>query len=130
MTWIPHRVGTLARRIICFSLPATQERDHSRMDRVRRLARSSGRWTIIRRLTIGQLMALLAFLLQAAPGADLRPLAPVRPIRLPLIKGEGIRFTHLSTEEGLSESRVESMLQDRRLSTRIQPWRPTKNHNR
>ena len=37
-----------------------------------------------------------------------------RPIRLPLIEGKDIRFTHLSTEQGLSQSRVDHMLQDRR----------------
>ncbi len=36
------------------------------------------------------------------------------PIRLPLIEGKNIRFTHLSTEQGLSQSRVDHMLQDRR----------------
>jgi ligand-binding sensor domain-containing protein/signal transduction histidine kinase len=34
------------------------------------------------------------------------------PIRLPLIEGKDIRFTHYSTEQGLSESRVDHMLQD------------------
>jgi ligand-binding sensor domain-containing protein len=33
---------------------------------------------------------------------------------LPLIEGKDIRFTHLSTEQGLSQSRVDHMLQDRR----------------
>ena len=36
------------------------------------------------------------------------------PLRLPLIEGKDIRFTHLSTEQGLSQSRVDHMLQDRR----------------
>ena len=36
------------------------------------------------------------------------------PIRLPLIEGKDIRFSHLSTEQGLSQSRVDHMLQDRR----------------
>jgi ligand-binding sensor domain-containing protein len=36
------------------------------------------------------------------------------PIRLPLVEGKGIRFTYLSTEQGLSQSRVDHMLQDRR----------------
>src|SRR5271157_3062909 len=34
------------------------------------------------------------------------------PIRLPLIEGKDIRFTHYSTEQGLSENRVDHMLQD------------------
>ena len=34
------------------------------------------------------------------------------PIRLPLIEGNGIRFTHYSTEQGLSQSRVSNILQD------------------
>jgi ligand-binding sensor domain-containing protein/signal transduction histidine kinase len=33
-------------------------------------------------------------------------------IRLPITEGKDIRFTHLSTEEGLSQSRVDHMLQD------------------
>ena len=33
-------------------------------------------------------------------------------IRLPLIKGKDIRFTHYSTEQGLSQSRVDHMMQD------------------
>jgi ligand-binding sensor domain-containing protein len=32
---------------------------------------------------------------------------------LPLVEGKDIRFTHLSTEQGLSENRVDHMLQDR-----------------
>jgi ligand-binding sensor domain-containing protein/signal transduction histidine kinase len=36
------------------------------------------------------------------------------PIRLLLIEGKDIRFSHLSTEQGLSQSRVDHMLQDRR----------------
>jgi ligand-binding sensor domain-containing protein len=31
-----------------------------------------------------------------------------------VVEGKGIRFTHLSIEQGLSESRVDHMLQDRR----------------
>jgi ligand-binding sensor domain-containing protein/signal transduction histidine kinase len=34
------------------------------------------------------------------------------PIRLPLIEGKDIRFTHYSTEQGLSQNRVDHMLQD------------------
>jgi streptogramin lyase len=33
-------------------------------------------------------------------------------VKLPLIDGKDIRFTHYSTEEGLSQSRVDHMLQD------------------
>ena len=35
-----------------------------------------------------------------------------RVITLPITEGKDIRFTHLSTEEGLSQSRVDHMLQD------------------
>ena len=49
-----------------------------------------------------------------AAGTEPRPLAAGTPIRLPLIEGKDIRFTHLSTEQGLSQSRVDHMLQDRR----------------
>ena len=38
--------------------------------------------------------------------------AEPRVIRLPITEGKDIRFTHLSTEEGLSQSRVDHMLQD------------------
>jgi PAS domain S-box-containing protein len=54
--------------------------------------------------------------LKLAPtaGTEPRPLVAGTPIKLPLIEGKGIRFTHLSTEQGLSQSRVDHMLQDRR----------------
>jgi signal transduction histidine kinase/ligand-binding sensor domain-containing protein/CheY-like chemotaxis protein len=35
-----------------------------------------------------------------------------RPIDLPVVDGTGIRFTHLSTDDGLSQSRVDHILQD------------------
>ena len=38
--------------------------------------------------------------------------AEPRLIRLPVTEGKDIRFTHLSTEEGLSQSRVDHILQD------------------
>ena len=34
------------------------------------------------------------------------------PIRLPVIEGKDIRFTHYSTDQGLSQSRVDNILQD------------------
>jgi signal transduction histidine kinase/ligand-binding sensor domain-containing protein/FixJ family two-component response regulator len=34
------------------------------------------------------------------------------PGEIPLVEGKGIRFKHLSTEEGLSQSRVDNILQD------------------
>jgi ligand-binding sensor domain-containing protein/signal transduction histidine kinase len=74
---------------------------------------ASGRRTIKRRLSIGYLPVLLAFSLTASAGAAPRPLVAGTPIRLPLIEGNDIRFTHLSTDQGLSESRVDHMLQDR-----------------
>ena len=82
--------------------------------RVTRLAGSGGRRTIIRRLNIGCLVVSLAFSLPPTAGAEPRPLVAGTPIRLPLIEGKDIRFTHLSTEQGLSQSRVDHMLQDRR----------------
>ncbi len=33
-------------------------------------------------------------------------------VRLPVVEGKDIRFTHLSTEKGLSQSVVENILQD------------------
>jgi ligand-binding sensor domain-containing protein/signal transduction histidine kinase len=74
----------------------------------------SNQLTIIRRLNIGCLMVSLAFSLHPTAGAEPRPLVVGAPIRLPLTEGKDIRFTHLSTEQGLSESRVDNMLQDRR----------------
>jgi ligand-binding sensor domain-containing protein/signal transduction histidine kinase len=74
---------------------------------------ASGRRTIIRRLSIGYLLVLLAFSLPPSAGAEPRPLVAGTPIRLPLVEGKDIRFTHLSTEQGLSENRVDHMLQDR-----------------
>ena len=67
-----------------------------------------------RRLHIGCLVVSLAFSLHPAAGGEPRPLVAGKPIRLPLIEGKEIRFTHLSTEQGLSQSRVDHMLQDRR----------------
>jgi ligand-binding sensor domain-containing protein len=59
-------------------------------------------------------MVSLASSLHQAVAAEPRPLVAGTPIRLPLIEGKGIRFTHLSTDQGLSQSRVDHMLQDRR----------------
>jgi PAS domain S-box-containing protein len=56
----------------------------------------------------------VALSLHPAAGAEPRPLVAGTPIRLPLIEGTDIRFTHLSTGQGLSQSRVDHMLQDRR----------------
>jgi len=81
--------------------------------RATRLAGPGGRPTIIRWLNIGCLMVSLALSVHPA-AAEPRPLAAGAPIRLPLIEGKDIRFTHLSTEQGLSQSRVDHMLQDRR----------------
>jgi ligand-binding sensor domain-containing protein/signal transduction histidine kinase len=86
------------------------ERHH----RAPKLAGSGGTRTIIRGLNIGCLMVSLALSLHPAVRAEPRPLATGRPIRLPLIEGTDVRFTHLSTEQGLSQSRVDHMLQDRR----------------
>ena len=69
--------------------------------------------TVTRWLNVG-LVASLVFSLVPTAGAEPRPLVAGRPIRLPLIEGKDIRFTHLSTEQGLSQSRVDHMLQDRR----------------
>jgi ligand-binding sensor domain-containing protein len=82
--------------------------------RATRLAGSGGRRTIVRWLNIGCLVVSLAFSLHPVAGAQPKPLVAGTPIRLPLIEGKDIRFTHLSTEQGLSQSRVDHMLQDRR----------------
>jgi len=61
--------------------------------------------------------SLLALLLSAGPIAGAgRPQVSreIAPIRLPVIEAKDIRFTHFSTEQGLSEGRVDHMLQDRR----------------
>ncbi|MGH8525113.1 MAG: two-component regulator propeller domain-containing protein, partial [Gammaproteobacteria bacterium] len=75
---------------------------------------SSGLRTMMRRQTIGHLLASLVFSLPLTTGAQPRSLVARAPIKLPLIEGNDIRFTHLSTEQGLSQSRVDHMLQDRR----------------
>jgi ligand-binding sensor domain-containing protein/signal transduction histidine kinase len=82
--------------------------------RVPRLAGSSRKRTIRHWLNIAHLIVSLAFSLHFAAGAEPKPLVAGRPIKLPLIEGKDIRFTHLSTEQGLSQSRVDHMLQDRR----------------
>jgi PAS domain S-box-containing protein len=59
--------------------------------------------------------SLLAFLLSAGPIAGATPPQVTReiaPVRLPVIEGKDIRFTRYSVEQGLSESRVEHVLQD------------------
>jgi PAS domain S-box-containing protein len=59
---------------------------------------------------------LLALLLSAGPIAGARvpqTSREIAPIRLPVIEGKDIHFTRFSVEQGLSESRVEHMLQDR-----------------
>ena len=68
----------------------------------------------MRRLNIGCLIASFVFSIPPTAGAQPRPLVAGTPIRLPIIEGKDIRFTHLSTEQGLSQSRVDHMLQDRR----------------
>jgi ligand-binding sensor domain-containing protein len=68
----------------------------------------------MRRLSVACMMLSVVFSLHPMAGAEPRPLEASRPIRLPLLEGKGIRFTHLSTEQGLSESRIDHMLQDRR----------------
>jgi len=82
-------------------------------DRNHRAAQPPGKPTIVRRLSIGYLLVLLAFSLPPSAGAEPRPVVAGTPIRLPLVEGKDIRFTHLSTEQGLSENRVDHMLQDR-----------------
>ena len=86
----------------------------NRDGRVTWLAGSSGRRTIIRRLNIGCLIFSFAFSIPPTAGAQPRPLVGGAPIKLPLVEGKDIRFTRLSTEQGLSQSRVDHMLQDRR----------------
>ncbi len=85
-----------------------------RKHRATRLTRSGGRRTIIRWLNIGCLTVSLAFSIPPTAGAEPRPLVASTPIRLPLAEGKGVRFTHLSTDQGLSENRVDHMLHDRR----------------
>jgi ligand-binding sensor domain-containing protein/signal transduction histidine kinase len=80
----------------------------------RSAARVTSGFQTQRRLHIGCLVVSLAFSLHPAAGGEPRPLVAGKPIRLPLIEGKDIRFTHLSTEHGLSQSRVDHMLQDRR----------------
>jgi len=59
-------------------------------------------------------MVSLAFSLHPATGAETKPLVAGVPIRFPLIEGKDIRFSYLGTAQGLSQSRVDHMLQDRR----------------
>jgi len=45
---------------------------------------------------------------RAVPQASVDP----RPVKLPVIDGNEIRFAHLSTSEGLSQTRVAQIVQD------------------
>ena len=65
-------------------------------------------------IVLGLLNVLLWSPPALAAGAEPRTLVAGTPIRLPIIEGKDIRFTHVSTEQGLSQSRVDHMLQDRR----------------
>jgi hypothetical protein len=55
-------------------------------------------------------MALSSVAAGVVPEAKLDPL----PRRLPMIEGKGIRFTRISTAEGLSQTRVAQITQDDR----------------
>ena len=48
----------------------------------------------------------------AVRAAERSTLAGVQSVRLPVSDGKDLRFTHFSTEEGLSQSRVDHILQD------------------
>jgi hypothetical protein len=76
-------------------------------------AGSGGRPTVVR-LNISQLLVSLVFSLAPTAGAEPKAVVAGAPIKLPLIEGKDIRFTYLSTEQGLSQRRVDHMLQDRR----------------
>ena len=65
-----------------------------------------------RAVSRGVLSFLVAF--TAIHGAPPPASGSAQAIRLPIVEGQRIRFTHLSTEQGLSQSRVDHMLQDRR----------------
>src|SRR5579863_7758938 len=108
-SYLPFRGATVSFGNACKGA-IVADRNH----RAPQLAGSSRKRTIIRWLDIGYLMVSLAFSLHPTAGAEPTPLVAGRPVRLPLIEGKDIRFTHLSTEQGLSESRVDNMLQDRR----------------
>jgi len=57
------------------------------------------------------LLFLLPIIVSAAtPQAQIDP----RPIRLPMVDGKGIRFTRISTADGLSQTRVAQIVQDDR----------------
>ena len=64
-------------------------------------------WRAINQVVVSFLLAFTA--IDAAPPPASRS---VQSVRLPIIEGQDIRFTHLSTEEGLSQSRVDHILQD------------------
>jgi len=71
-----------------------------------RLPRAQGRRAVSR----GLVSFLLAF--TAIHGAPPPASQSVPSIRLPIVEGKDIRFTHLSTEQGLSQSRVDHLMQD------------------
>ena len=65
-------------------------------------------------IVLGLLNVLLWSPPALAAGVEPRTLVAGTPIRLPLIEGKDIRFTLVSTQQGLAQSRVDHMLQDRR----------------
>jgi signal transduction histidine kinase/ligand-binding sensor domain-containing protein/CheY-like chemotaxis protein len=63
----------------------------------------------LRRCFVRQFGLFLAFCTLAL-SSETRATTPL--VRLPVVEGKDIRFTHLSTEKGLSQSVVESIVQD------------------
>src|SRR6266566_314227 len=66
--------------------------------------------TVFLPLMVAQFMTLSSLAAGVVPEAKLDPL----PRRLPMIEGKGIRFSRISTAEGLSQTRVAQIVQDDR----------------
>lgn len=72
------------------------------------MARTRGRALIL----IGMGVAFCVCAFAGNRPVEARAASENRQILLPLVEGKDIRFTHYSTEQGLSQSRVDHMLQD------------------
>jgi ligand-binding sensor domain-containing protein len=73
--------------------------------------RETSAWTRVLSMALTTLLILSVNLVASAKPPQIR--RNHAPIRLPMVEGNGIRFTHFSTEQGLSQSRVDHILEDK-----------------
>ena len=59
-----------------------------------------------------RMLACFILSISTITGAAPRPQVDPRTVRLPMVDGEGIRFTRITTADGLSQTRVAQIVQD------------------